>query len=170
MLLRDAQGSWPVAVDWYGGARADRLPLEEGRALIAAHRLEKAIALHPPTLDARAAYWSAAVAMLASLYEGLPNTICEAMACGKPVLASNVSDNPRLVCPGECGFLFDPADPASIASTISRFCSLRPEQRAAMGASARQKAEVLFSPRRFLESYLELLIGPRGNRRQPTGL
>ena len=49
-----------------------------------------------------------------SLYEGLPNVVCEALAAGMPVLVSNVCDHPLLVADGERGFLFDPADPGSI--------------------------------------------------------
>ena len=40
-----------------------------------------------------------------SIYEGLPNVICEALLDGMPVLASNVCDNGLLVREGERGFL-----------------------------------------------------------------
>lgn len=43
--------------------------------------------------------------------------ICEAMAYGKPVLASAVSDNPRIVEDGVSGFLFDTSSPDAIAPT-----------------------------------------------------
>ncbi len=59
-----------------------------------------------------------------SLYEGLPNVVCEALAAGKPVLVSNVCDHPRLVADGERGFLFDAQDPASIADAITKLCDL----------------------------------------------
>jgi glycosyltransferase involved in cell wall biosynthesis len=59
-----------------------------------------------------------------SLYEGLPNAVCEALAAGLPVLISNVCDHPLLVVEGERGFLFDPSDPLSIAMSIERAAAL----------------------------------------------
>jgi glycosyltransferase involved in cell wall biosynthesis len=45
-----------------------------------------------------------------SLYEALGNTILEAMACGKPVVASNVGGLKELIKPCETGFLVDIQD------------------------------------------------------------
>lgn len=55
-----------------------------------------------------------------SLYEGLPNAICEALAAGRPVLASNVCDHSYLVEEGVWGFLFDPLRPESICDAIEK--------------------------------------------------
>src|SRR5690606_28808945 len=46
-----------------------------------------------------------------SYFEGLPNAICEALAAGCPVIASDVCDHPVLVKEGCPGFLFDPGKP-----------------------------------------------------------
>ena len=46
-----------------------------------------------------------------SFYEGLPNAVCEALACGIPALVSDVGDHGKLVSAGKTGFLFDPHDP-----------------------------------------------------------
>ena len=63
--------------------------------------------------------------ILASHYEGLPNVVCEALACGRPILASNVSDNRVLVKDGYRGFLFDPNKPDSISESISSLMKLK---------------------------------------------
>jgi glycosyltransferase involved in cell wall biosynthesis len=53
-----------------------------------------------------------------SLYEGFGLPVLEAMACGTPVVTSNVSSLPEVA--GDAADLVDPADPASIADGIDR--------------------------------------------------
>src|SRR5665647_2844797 len=65
--------------------------------------------------------------------EGLPNVVCEAMACGRPVILSNVLDHPRLVADGVNGYLFDRHDPAELARKIKQFIALPPDERHRMG-------------------------------------
>ena len=53
-----------------------------------------------------------------SFGEGLPNVVCEALACGRPVIVSNTLDHPRLVQDGQSGYLFDWQEPAQLAEKI----------------------------------------------------
>ena len=53
-----------------------------------------------------------------SLYEGFGLPVLEAMACGTPVVTSNVSSLPEVA--GDAAVLVDPADPAAIAEGIDR--------------------------------------------------
>lgn len=55
---------------------------------------------------------------LPSLNEGCPNVILEALACGKPVVASNVGGIPELVPDNEHGILVPPANSAELAKAI----------------------------------------------------
>ena len=48
--------------------------------------------------------------VLPSYSEGTPNVIKEAMACGIPVIATNVSGNPELIKHNKTGLLFEPGD------------------------------------------------------------
>ena len=155
--LLHLRGQVPVQLRWYGGTRADRAPFEEGERFISENKMGAEVQLLPPTQDARQAYWESDAVLLASWYEGCPNVICEAMACGKPVLVSAVSDNPLIVQDGVTGLLFDPNSPAAIAETISRFAALDLEKRQAMGSEGRRRAEALFDPIVCARRYEELL-------------
>ncbi len=63
-------------------------------------------------------YAAADVFVFPSLFEGFGIPVLEAMACGTPVCASNVSSIPEVV--GDAGLLFDPLDPESIAASLGR--------------------------------------------------
>lgn len=60
------------------------------------------------------------VLLLASDREGTPNVIMEAMACGLPVVATNVGGVADLVKNGETGFLFEPGDLISAQDVIKK--------------------------------------------------
>ncbi len=94
--------------------------------------------------------------ILPSHYEGLPNVVCEALACGRPILASNVSDNRLLVKDGYRGFLFDPNKPDSISESISSLMKLKPEQRNLMSKRCREYAEQYLSNDIMIEGYQSL--------------
>jgi len=58
------------------------------------------------------------ISVTPTLFEGLPIVILEAMACGKPVIASNVTEVPQVVNHGVNGFLVPPRDPEAIAKAV----------------------------------------------------
>jgi glycosyltransferase involved in cell wall biosynthesis len=95
--------------------------------------------------------------VLASLFEGLPNVVCEAFIAGRPAIISAVCDHPLLVGDDERGFLFDPASSESLCAAIERFVSLSPEQRHAMGLRARRYAEEYLTVDRMVDEYLSLV-------------
>ena len=64
-------------------------------------------------------YNIADVCVLPSLWEEWSNTIMEAMACGVPVVATNVGANPYLIKDGETGFLVPPKEPRALAEKIA---------------------------------------------------
>jgi glycosyltransferase involved in cell wall biosynthesis len=113
-------------------------------------------------------YRNADAVVLPSFFEGLPNTICEAMACGCPILQSNICDAGNLVKEGVNGFLFDPASPQSIAETLLRFAALTPDQRRAFGAASRRMAERMFSEEAVADAYERILSdASAGHRTTP---
>ena len=92
----------------------------------------------------------AAVLVLPSLWEGLPNVLLEALACGTPVVASRTAGNAaQILEDGRYGVLVDPRDPAQIAKGI--LAQVDPERRI-MGA----ERAAAFDRARMLERYKAL--------------
>jgi len=85
--------------------------------------------------------------------EGLPNSLCEALACGRPALAAAVLDHPRLITAGQNGFLFSHDNPESVADAIYRLHQLGDEQRRQLGRQARDFASRELSVSRFGDAY-----------------
>lgn len=75
--------------------------------------------------------------------EACPRTIIEAMAVGRPVIATPLGGSKELVTP-ETGILVPPEDPKAFASAINTL-SKDNEKLTKMGESARQRSEELFS-------------------------
>jgi glycosyltransferase involved in cell wall biosynthesis len=99
-------------------------------------------------------YQSADCLVNPSLYEGMPNVVLEAMACGLPVIASRVPGNEELVLDGDTGFLFDFREPAAL---VSAFAQLRDASlRRRMGTSARDRAANFRSWTNVARRYAEL--------------
>jgi glycosyltransferase involved in cell wall biosynthesis len=61
--------------------------------------------------------------VLPSLYEGLPLSVLEAMAAGKPVIASAIGGTDEAVIPGETGLLVTPADTIALVNAIRTLLS-----------------------------------------------
>lgn len=83
-------------------------------------------------------YDRAAVVVLPSHREGLPLCVLEAMAHGRPVVATRVGGIPQLVQDGETGYLVEPGDPAALRAALVRLLA-DPQLRAVMGAAARDR-------------------------------
>jgi len=75
---------------------------------------------------------------------GITGTIREAMALGKPVVATTVGGNPELVLDGQVGILVPPRDVATLAAAIVRLLTHR-ELAQRLGANARARVVEGFS-------------------------
>lgn len=73
--------------------------------------------------------------VLPSLSEGLPTVVCEAMNCGRPVVATAVDGTPEIVRDGETGILVPPGDPAALAAALAAVLD-DPARARAMGEAA----------------------------------
>jgi glycosyltransferase involved in cell wall biosynthesis len=100
-------------------------------------------------------YQSADCLVNPSLYEGMPNVVLEAMACGLPVIASRVPGNDELVREGETGFLFDLQEPDSLMNAFGQLMNNR-GLCARLGANARNRVTKNFSWSNVAQAYLAL--------------
>jgi sugar transferase (PEP-CTERM/EpsH1 system associated) len=98
---------------------------------------------------------------LSSDSEGMSNTIIEAMAAGRPVLATDVGGNSELVVPDRTGLLVEARSPEALAEGIRKLAA-DPATREAMGAAGRRRAEYEFSLRRMLEEYQSMYLNVAG--------
>jgi glycosyltransferase involved in cell wall biosynthesis len=91
------------------------------------------------------ALWARAhIAVLPSRREGLPMSLLEAAACGRPMVATDVPGCREIVKPGETGLLVPVDDPAALAAAISKLVA-DAELRARYGAAARKLAVERFA-------------------------
>jgi glycosyltransferase involved in cell wall biosynthesis len=150
-------------LDWYGGfnrkrdGSIDRDVFDAARDCIVSTGMQNFVRLHEASPAIVESYRSADVVALPSLFEGLPNTICEGMATGRPILMSNVCDAGNLVKEGENGFLFDPTCVEDMARAIVKMAMLSKVQREQFGLLSRKMAERMFSSEVVAQYYAEIL-------------
>jgi glycosyltransferase involved in cell wall biosynthesis len=90
--------------------------------------------------------------ILASLWEGLPLVLLEAMATGLPSVVTPVGENPKVIESGKSGLVVPVADAHALAEALCRLLR-EPMLRERMGQAARQRFERHFSLRKFVEAH-----------------
>lgn len=114
-------GEMPLVV--YVGGGSGHEPLAAG---IARHGLGEAVRLAGPRPHDEIPAWIAAADLLClpSHREGCPNVVLEALACGRPVVASRVGAVPEFV-DDRSGFVVEPGEPSELARAL-RLAVARP--------------------------------------------
>lgn len=79
------------------------------------------------------------VSVLCSVSEGFPNSLVEAMAAGRPIVATDVGGVRDAVRDGENGLLVPPGDPQALASALATLLASR-ERRRELGSAGAQRA------------------------------
>lgn len=96
--------------------------------------------------------------VLPSYYrEGVPRTLLEAAAMGRPIITTDAVGCREVVEEGVTGFLVKPRDAADLAEKMERMLALTPAARADMGRHGREKMEREFDERIVIGAYLEVL-------------
>jgi glycosyltransferase involved in cell wall biosynthesis len=109
-------------------------------------------------------YSAADVLAVPSLQENLPQVVLEAMACGLPVVGSDVGGIPDMVRPGTTGALVAPQDVTALRAAIDDLLQKK-DLRARLGDNARQIALMEYrletQAKRYLGLYEEILAHER---------
>jgi sugar transferase (PEP-CTERM/EpsH1 system associated) len=125
------------------------------KAQVAAAGLDEVVWLPGARSDIAALMHSFSLFALPSLAEGTPVSLLEAMACGLPVVASNVGGIPEVIQDGEQGSLVKVADSTALAAAIARYVE-DSALAARHGRAARERIEQRYSMSAMLSAYTGL--------------
>jgi len=110
------------------------------------------------TDDVRPAIASADVVALPSVYrEGVPRSLLEAAAMGRPTITYDMPGCSDAVADGVTGWICRPGDVAHLASAIESMINSTAERLRAMGQEARRKMETQFDEELVLSAYLAVV-------------
>lgn len=108
------------------------------------------------SLDDTAPFYAAIdVFVLPSLWEGLPYTLLDAMAVGKPIVASNCGGISDTLVDGQTGLLVKPGDPAALGAALGRLMA-DAGLREGLGAAARRAVQRRDALKQMIEKLEQL--------------
>jgi glycosyltransferase involved in cell wall biosynthesis len=114
-----------------------------------------------PAEDVRPHIERSMAVVLPSYREGLPRTLLEAAAMGRPVIGTDVPGCRQVVRDGVTGLLCEPRSAESLAAAMERLAGMPPGERGRLGAAARAMGEREFGEKRVTEAYLEVVASLR---------
>lgn len=103
--------------------------------------------------------------VLPSYREGVPRSLLEAAAMGRPIVTTNAVGCRDAVSDGVNGLLCRVADAGDLAEKMAQMIALSPEDRAAMGQRGREKVEREFDERVVIKRYLDVIGRITGRRK-----
>jgi glycosyltransferase involved in cell wall biosynthesis len=105
--------------------------------------------------DVSAYLYRGSVAVLPSRFEGMPNAVLEAMACGLPCVATRVSGSEDIIQPGVNGLLVEPEDYQGLARALLILLQ-NPTLAQEYGRAARVTVEQQYSLPQITDRYVAL--------------
>lgn len=160
-----SSGGTGIKVDWYGNNFFNNgKPTNQSDVYLNAQKMIKyndlsdVIELHNVSQDIFRCYSESNALCLTSTFEGFPNVVCEAMASGRVILASNVSDVKKFFVNGENGFVFDVSELTSLVEGLKWLAGLSINDLRVIGRENYKKARELFAEEMIISEYEKLLI------------
>ena len=90
-----------------------------------------------------------------SLWEAMSMVVLEAMACEKPVVATDVGDNRHMVTHDQTGFVVQPGDVGAMVDALEILC-VDPAVRAAMGKAGKERHALHFTVADMVDQYCKV--------------
>ena len=149
--------NYKFRVSWYGLNEKNKGYCDQCQEKIKRLGVGDYIELKEKTRQIKDCYQDADYFCLPSFFEGTPNVICEAMACGLPIVCSDVCDNSKYVIEGENGFLFNPKETSSIVAAFERLFALSDKEYDLYFHRSRELAEQKLSEENFIKAYVKLI-------------
>ena len=163
LALFISRNGWSPKIRWVG-----RLDLDK-RSVHMKNEMDLFLSMNPSikenwiwegfVADVRDYYRTSDALIHVSIYEGLPNVICEAMLSGCFVIASDVCDHPLILGDNERGLLCDPLSPESICNVIETLNLMEINKKIGIIKKAREFSEIKFNRDWMTERYLSLIDG-----------
>lgn len=150
-LLR-ARGS-PLRIRLVGGSDAN--PSSIAAAQLDQWSAEGIVEVAGPSTDIPGEYARAHIAVLPSYREGLPKSLLEAAACGRPIVTTDVPGCRSICHDGENGLLVQPRNAVALADALMRL-GQDATMRNRMGKAGRQRLIQQFSQEIIAEKTLSL--------------
>ena len=155
-LLRK-EGRWPArAILLLVGGTTFAEARAEVERLVLEWDLAPVVEVRGVTPAIESVYHALDVLVLPSKYEGFPNTVLEAMACGVPVIASEAANAAGVVLEGETGWIFPTGDALSLARRLESALTLAADTRQRFAARARARVEQCYSLEVMVDRYQQL--------------
>lgn len=153
-LLQETSGLPKMRV-WVIGEGEEKDAIERD---VAQRDLGDIVRMVGPRSDAAALMPLLDLLVVPSLMETTPFVILEAMAAGRPVVASSIYGIPEMIEAGESGFLVEPGDAPGLASALRPLledCALRER----FGRRGRERFEAIFSAERMARATEAVYLG-----------
>ena len=132
-------------------------PASVPHAVLAAWKEEKVITWLGAIEDIPALYATSHIAVLPSYREGLPKSLLEAAACGKPIVTTDVPGCREVVTQHDNGFLVPAKNAIALAEALKELVESL-ELRIKMGQSSREKAQQEFDEKKIVAETLRVYL------------
>jgi glycosyltransferase involved in cell wall biosynthesis len=147
-----------IKISWYGDHLKEPFydnSFPEAIRKLTRLNLEGVISFYPATSEIAEKIRNSDAVGLFSFVEGLPNVVCEGMACAKPVICSDISDVSEYLN-SDINLLCDPADPVSIKQALQYLINSTRENLIQIGLANEEISKRLFVKEKIIAEYTKL--------------
>jgi len=151
------------SIDWIGPADQNSLLVKEVNQFLGKNDIQDFWSWKGPSKNTAEIYSHYDAFILPSVYEGVANTMCEAMSSALPIIATDIADNSRILGARNRQLMCKPDDPEDLASKIQAFLSLEENETMAHSQESHTTAKNLFEMERYINSWEQLCLAHMKN-------